>query len=253
MAAVGAKRVSAVDACEARLRGSILDGTYGPGSRLPPERTLAESFGVNRTTLRSALTRLTEAGLVTSRQGDGCLVRDYRETAGLELVSTLLERAPTREERLAIARDLLAIRRAVALVVLERLIDAPPTRQTRANARRAARNFEVAVERGDDVHELARLDLELLTELIDASDSPVVRLLVNPVSRLLGGFEELTVALYADPPRNVLAHRAVLAWLDGPSRDSARALVSAMEAHDKEALSFSAGTSKSTPRRARRR
>ncbi|MBM4358671.1 MAG: FadR family transcriptional regulator [Deltaproteobacteria bacterium] len=246
-------RTSAVDACAAGLEAAILDGTFAPGDRLPPERTLADTLGVNRTTLRSALTRLAAAGLVVPRQGDGCIVRDFRETGGLELVAALLGRARTRADRLAIARDLLAVRRAIASVVLERLVAKPPARSARQVVSEASRAFEAAVLRGADARELAKLDLDVLTTLVDASGSPVVRLLMNPVGRLLADFDELTRVLYGAPQRNVLAHAAVLAWLDSPSDVGAQAMLATMAQSDREALAPPARRRAKSPRRAPRR
>ncbi len=58
----------------ALLRREILKGEYHNGDRLPAERALAESFGVARGTLRSALIRLEQEGLVEIRPGSGTYV-----------------------------------------------------------------------------------------------------------------------------------------------------------------------------------
>lgn len=58
-----------------QLRDAILDGRFAPGTRLPPERELADEFGVNRTSIREALKVLEGLGLVTVRQGDGAIVQ----------------------------------------------------------------------------------------------------------------------------------------------------------------------------------
>jgi GntR family transcriptional regulator len=47
------------------LAEEIARGRSGPGSLLPPERALAEHFGVSRVTLRRALAELERAGVVT--------------------------------------------------------------------------------------------------------------------------------------------------------------------------------------------
>lgn len=47
------------------------DGSLSLGSRLPPERQLAEHFGVHRSSLRQALKALETMGVVTQRVGDG--------------------------------------------------------------------------------------------------------------------------------------------------------------------------------------
>jgi GntR family transcriptional regulator, transcriptional repressor for pyruvate dehydrogenase complex len=54
-----------------RLAQSIRLGVLTDGQRLPPERELAETFGVSRVTLREAIAALRDAGLVESRRGRG--------------------------------------------------------------------------------------------------------------------------------------------------------------------------------------
>jgi GntR family transcriptional regulator len=54
---------------EDRLAEAIAGGDLGPGARLPPERTLAERFGVSRMTLRQALDSLERRGLVVRTRG----------------------------------------------------------------------------------------------------------------------------------------------------------------------------------------
>ena len=54
-----------------RLAHSIRLGVLVEGDRLPPERELAETFGVSRVTLREAIKALRAANLVKSRRGRG--------------------------------------------------------------------------------------------------------------------------------------------------------------------------------------
>lgn len=58
----------------ATLRGEINAGQYGPGDRLPTEAALARRFGVNRHTVRHALSGLVEDGTITTRRGAGAFV-----------------------------------------------------------------------------------------------------------------------------------------------------------------------------------
>ena len=51
------------------------EGHFRDGDKLPPERALAESFGVSRSSVREAIRALAEKGLLESRQGDGTYVR----------------------------------------------------------------------------------------------------------------------------------------------------------------------------------
>ncbi len=59
---------------EALLREALASNTWKAGEALPPERALAEQFGVSRLTLRKALERLEAQGLVQRRQGSGTYV-----------------------------------------------------------------------------------------------------------------------------------------------------------------------------------
>jgi DNA-binding FadR family transcriptional regulator len=54
-----------------RLGTAIRLGLLGPGDRLPPERELAEQLGIARSTLRQALTSLTESGHLVALRGRG--------------------------------------------------------------------------------------------------------------------------------------------------------------------------------------
>jgi GntR family transcriptional regulator, transcriptional repressor for pyruvate dehydrogenase complex len=64
-----------------RLRHAIHIGTYLPGDKLPPERTLAQQLGVSRMTVREAIRVLRTEGYVSSRRGSagGITVLDQAE------------------------------------------------------------------------------------------------------------------------------------------------------------------------------
>lgn len=56
------------------LREDIVNGSYPVGSQLPTEEELRARFSVSRFTVREALRRLRDDGLVASRQGAGTVV-----------------------------------------------------------------------------------------------------------------------------------------------------------------------------------
>jgi DNA-binding transcriptional MocR family regulator len=63
--------VPAYAALAARVRLLVLDGRLPVGVRLPPERELAGSLGVSRTTVSAAYDVLRDSGHAASRQGSG--------------------------------------------------------------------------------------------------------------------------------------------------------------------------------------
>jgi len=61
-----------------RLRGQILTGALPEGTRLPPERVLAERLGVNRSTIVHGYRELVADGLIEQRVGSGSRVAALR-------------------------------------------------------------------------------------------------------------------------------------------------------------------------------
>lgn len=56
------------------LKSLLKIGTYKIGDRLPPERDIAETFGVSRTVVREALIMLELENLVTVKKGSGVYI-----------------------------------------------------------------------------------------------------------------------------------------------------------------------------------
>jgi DNA-binding FadR family transcriptional regulator len=69
------------------LKRRILSGEIAPGDKLPAENSLVDEFGVSRTVVREAVSRLQAAGLVETFQGRGSFVLEVPErTSGLREV-----------------------------------------------------------------------------------------------------------------------------------------------------------------------
>ena len=60
-----------------RLRERIADGQWEPGHRLPSEQELAVQYGVSRPTVRSAVARLVDSGMLRVRHGAGTFVTSH--------------------------------------------------------------------------------------------------------------------------------------------------------------------------------
>lgn len=79
-------RGTAVSEVAKQLTGLLTAGELAAGSRLPPERQLAEELGVGRSAVREALAALEILGIVTVRPGSGTYLRD----SASELLPTTL-------------------------------------------------------------------------------------------------------------------------------------------------------------------
>ena len=70
-----------------QLRASITTARLPPGAKLPTEAELAAQFGVSRTVVREAVSRLKSLNLVHARQGSGVYVAQRPPVAPLEFAT----------------------------------------------------------------------------------------------------------------------------------------------------------------------
>lgn len=248
-------RESAVTVCANHIRSAILRGDVAPGRRLPPERELAASLGVNRGTVRSALRELELAGLLSVLQGSGYVVKDFRETGGPSLVPALAELARDAGDFPSFAADLLHVRRALAGVMLDRLAAQKLSRATTRTIEDAVAAFtELAgtVPRPPGAA-LAEADLRVIRALVAATESAVLGLFINPIAAVLERLPDLRDAIYAEPTENAAAYRLVLEALKQGALPAGLA-TAALEERDQATITRLRGarpTPTTTPRRTR--
>jgi len=77
MAQKRVKPISLVDQVSEELKASITAGEWNAGDKLPSEAALAETYGVNRLTVRMALQKLSTLGIVETRVGEGSFVKEF--------------------------------------------------------------------------------------------------------------------------------------------------------------------------------
>jgi GntR family transcriptional repressor for pyruvate dehydrogenase complex len=79
------------------IKEKIKTGEWAADCRIPSENELAETFGVNRLTVRNALQKLNAMGIVETRAGEGTYVRKFdfseyiREVSDLVMSPEILE------------------------------------------------------------------------------------------------------------------------------------------------------------------
>lgn len=139
----------------------IRDGRLAPGDRLPTEAGFMTEFGVSRTVVREALSKLQASGLVETRHGVGTFVVGLGDAAAFRI-------AP---EQLATLRDVVAM--------LELRIGVETEAAGLAAQRRTAPNlvamrdafdaFNQAVEAGRDA---VSADFQFHFEIMKATQNP---------------------------------------------------------------------------------
>ncbi|MFF5019344.1 FadR/GntR family transcriptional regulator [Streptomyces sp. NPDC001165] len=161
-------RETIVDVLESRLREDILAGRHPAGSYLPPERTLADGYGVTRTTLKHAFGRLMQAGLLETRHGVGTRVRDYLRVGGADLLPMLVRHSPDW------IGEVFEVRRSIGALIAERAAARATERQ-----RAELRALLAGVGEAADADAVQLADIEVHRALARATGNRVYVLLTN--------------------------------------------------------------------------
>ncbi|GAA1961367.1 FadR/GntR family transcriptional regulator [Catenulispora subtropica] len=193
-----------------QILAQILDGSLGPGSPLPSERTLTSELGVTRQVVREALQRLDQLGLVEIRHGGSTRVQDYRVRAGLDLLPRLFRRADGSLDH-EVVRSVMEMRQAIGA-------DAAALCATRMDDTAALREAVAGLGAGGDP--ATDLDSLFWDLVIDGSRNICYRLSLNALRQ-------------AYQPAAALVGRI----LAGELADRARyeAVIDAIDTHDAEA------------------
>ena len=209
----------------AQLLEALLAGRYAAGEKLPTQRALAADLGVTLSSVREALKRLEQMGLVDVRHGSAMRVRDWREHGGLDLLTHLLFRGGALD-----AGVLLAILEARALMLRE----LAGLAAERRSATQAQRLNEIAgrFAATDDPHDAARVDFAFFTEVAQAARNLVFELILNAIRELY--FEHLAaVPVTARPAELAPAYARIARAID--RGDGSRARAAAFELATRQA------------------
>jgi GntR family transcriptional regulator, transcriptional repressor for pyruvate dehydrogenase complex len=88
----GGAKTPAAEGIARNLAALIRDGAIAIGAKLPTEQRLSVQYGVSRTVVREAISRLKSDGLVESRQGSGVSVIPASLRTSFKLHGTSLEK-----------------------------------------------------------------------------------------------------------------------------------------------------------------
>jgi GntR family transcriptional regulator, transcriptional repressor for pyruvate dehydrogenase complex len=147
---------SRVDEITDRLITAIAIGEYLPGARLPVERELAASLGAGRMTVRAALARLVDQGLLETRRGRGggsYVLEQWPESSNDAVGRTLRMRLDELRDRFdALCRLQGTVCRAAAesrserdMSLLKSRVEAYRTAQSGLDAQQADSRFHLAI------------------------------------------------------------------------------------------------------------
>ncbi|ROQ39662.1 GntR family transcriptional repressor for pyruvate dehydrogenase complex [Frondihabitans sp. PhB188] len=168
-------RGTAVAEVVKQLISLLTGGELTPGSRLPPERQLAEELGVGRSAVREALAALEILGIVSVRPGSGTYLRDSTSELLPTTLSWGLMLSASRTRELIEVRGALEIQAAAFAA----------SRITDDEVEMLARHIETMKESLDDLDRFVEADVRFHLQIAASADNVVLRDLLQSVRSLL--------------------------------------------------------------------
>ncbi len=183
-----------------QIQRLIVDGRLKPGDLLPPERELAERFGVSRSSVRDAIRTLELVGLVVPRQGEGTVVADVSPEAVVTPIASILMRK----------RELIG-----ELLDIRKMIEPPLAGRAalRASAEDIARLEDLLrrqrekMDRGEPAVEE---DAEFHYQIALAAKNSVVRRVMDVLMKLLHDTRARSLQTHGRPERSLAGHKRIL-------------------------------------------
>jgi len=210
---------TAVDEVVQSLMSAIAGGTWAEGERISTERALTAELAASRATVRAAVARLIEWGVLVAQQGSGTYVQPRRHWR-LGALPSMLEALMTLgrvDEVVAILQDGLEFRRGLVLDLLERASNRVRGRNLDAMRAAAASAWEAR----DDMPTFLRRDHAFLIHLVDAADMTYSAWMLNDIRRT---YESVVTSLAVEaqlPDSYLKLHLATVDALE--NGDGARA------------------------------
>jgi GntR family transcriptional repressor for pyruvate dehydrogenase complex len=175
-----------------QLCEDVLSGRYEPGEKLPTQRALAAELDVNMASVREAVKRLEQLGLVEVRHGDAMRVTDWRTSGGLDVIAHVLFAAG------GLDRDMLVQLMEARRLMLAESARLAAERRDDDQARRLVALAERIAEAPDDAAAQA-LDFAFFSELVEAAGNVVLVLVMNSIRRIYFARGELFAAIVGIP------------------------------------------------------
>ena len=201
-----------------QVEESIHKGALKSGDQLPPERELAEQFGVSRTAVREAVKTLREKGLVEAYPGRGTFITDGSSHTIRQSLDRLMRSGNEGFASLAEVRE-----------ILEPEIAALATARADAEDLAAMRQqVEVMDAARRDPESYIEADLDFHLALAEAAGNPIILSLIDSIVGLL---REQRIGIFqveGGPERGQYHHKRILEAIEHRDPVGAR---EAMKAH----------------------
>ena len=204
-----------------QVEESIHKGALKAGDQLPPERELAEQFGVSRTAVREAVKALREKGLVEAYPGRGTFITDGSSYTIRQSLDRMMRSGHEGFTSLAEVREILEPEIAALATTRAGEEDIAAMREQVAAMDAAKGEPEAYIE----------ADLDFHLALAEAADNAIILSLIDSIVGLLREQRMGIFQVDGGPERGQYHHKRILEAIEHRDPVGAR---EAMKAHLKQ-------------------
>ena len=207
-----------------QVEDSIKNGALKAGDQLPPERELAEQFGVSRTAVREAVKALREKGLVEAYPGKGTFITDGTSRVIKQSLDRMIRMGqPEGSTYLAEVRSILEPEIAALAA----------TRAMEEDLAAMRESVTVMDESRNDADAFIEADLDFHLALGEAAANPLILSLIDSIVGLLREQRMRIFHVKGGPERGQYHHKRILEAIEHRDPIGAR---EAMKAHLRQVL-----------------
>lgn len=196
-----------------QIETRILNGDLAPGERLPPERELADQFGVSRTAVREAIKALREKGLVDVFAGRGTFITEQTAQAMRHSFGRILRLSQGDG-----AGDLVAVRELlepeIAYLAAQRAGD--------DHIQAMAKAVEAMDGAMDSPEAFIEADLDFHLALAEGTGNTLIPFLIDPIVGLMREQRTRIFNVPGGPSRGQLHHKRILTAIMSHDPETAR-------------------------------
>jgi GntR family transcriptional repressor for pyruvate dehydrogenase complex len=198
----------------AQISDALVAGELKPGDRLPPERELAEQFGVSRTVIRDAVKTLAGRGILHVKHGAGIFVTTSEENA-IGRLGALSDILPLQGVSL---RDLFEIRKVLEAEGAEWAA----RRRNDHHLKRLRGILEDAYRNSENLEVLSERDAQFHVAIAEASQNLVLVRVMLTLLDLLAQSRRESLSIPGRAKLSLKDHERIVGEIEAQRHEGAR-------------------------------
>ncbi|WP_026567564.1 FadR/GntR family transcriptional regulator [Bacillus sp. UNC41MFS5] len=199
-----------------QLKENIANGTWAPGSKIPSETELTKSFNVSRVSIRSAIQKLRDLGIVVTYQGKGTFVSENIGKNGINDFGIIIHLS---EEQFL---DMMVFRQTIEYKCLELAVE----KATDEDIKNIEEALNQMIRYRDDYNKYSVADFNFHLEIAKASKNQVFVKVIDSIRDIYYKYLEELNRVIGVTLESIEVHIQIYRSIQNRDADTAKKLLS---------------------------